>query len=127
VRRAIVLVFLAFLFVTGCGRSSKPDTDAARAFVRRYYSSSHISFEFDLVEGPEYATIPRIPRDLIESGYPDKPADGGVRVRFTWREENRTTHDDVIVWLSSDHKAVGWSRNPRGDRWRQFVQSIAKK
>jgi hypothetical protein len=120
-------VSLVSLFAAGCGRSSKPDTDAARAFVQSYYSSPHISFQFDLVEGPEYATIPRIPRDLITPGFPDKSADGGVRVRFTWKEENRTTHDDVIVWVSSDHKAIGWSRNPNRDDWRQFVRSLAKK
>jgi hypothetical protein len=49
-----------------------------------------------------------------------------VRVRFTWKDENRTTHDDMVVWVSGDHKAVGWSNNPNGDRWRQFVQSVAK-
>lgn len=116
-----------FLFVFGCGTSSKPDTDAARGFVRSFYSNPAISFDFDAVDEPEYAVIPKIPRDHLATSAPDRSAACGVRVKFTWRDGSRTTHDDCVVWVASDHKAVGWSRNPNGDKWRQFVQSVAKK
>jgi hypothetical protein len=120
-RRSIALVFL---FVVGCGTSSEPDTDAAREYVRRAYSNVDIVLD---VEEPEYATIPKIPRDHLAKSVPDRSAACGVRVRFTWRDGNRTTHDDWVVWLTSDHKAVDWTGNPNGDKWRQFVRSLAKK
>jgi len=123
-RRSVALLLL---FVVGCGTSSKPDTDAARENVRRFYSSPAISLDLTLNEEPEYATIPKIPRDHLANSVPDRSAACGVRVRFTWRDGNRTTHDDWVVWVTSDHKAVGWSGNPDGDKWRQYVQSVAKK
>jgi hypothetical protein len=120
-RRSIALVFL---FLAGCAASTEPDTDAARAYVRSGYSNVDIVLD---VEEPEYATIPKIPRDHLASSVPDRSAACGVRVRFTWRDGNRTTHDDWVVWVTSDHKAVGWSGNPDRDKWRQYVRSVAKK
>jgi hypothetical protein len=120
-------VALFLLFVVGCGTSSKPDTDAAREKVRSFYSSPAISLDITLNEEPEYAAIPKIPRDHLARSVPDRSAACGVRVRFTWRDGNRTTHDDWVVWVTSDHKAVGWSGNPAGDNWRQFVRSFATK
>jgi hypothetical protein len=121
------LFALVFLFGIGCGTASKSDTDAAREFVRSFYSSPAITFDTTLVEGPEYATIPKIPRDHFATSVPDRSAACGVRVRFTYRDGNRTTHDDWVVWVTSDHKAVGWSGNPDGDHWRRYVRSFAKK
>jgi hypothetical protein len=120
-------IALVFLFVVGCGTASKPDTDAAREFVRSFYSSPAITLDITLDEEPEYATIPKIPRDHLASWAPDKSAACGVRVRFTWRDENRTTHDEMLVWVTREHKAAGWSRNPDGDKWRHYVRSFAKK
>jgi hypothetical protein len=115
------------LSVAGCGSTSKPDTDAAREFVRTVYSNPAIDVDVTLVEEPEYAAIPKIPRERLASSVPDRSAACGVRVRFSWRDENRTTHDDMVVWVTSDHKAVGWSSNPDRDNWRQYVRSVAKK
>jgi hypothetical protein len=123
-RRSIIVLLL---FVAGCGKDTAPDTAAARAFVRSKYSASHITLTYDLVEEPEYATIPKIPRDHIAPGFPDRAAACGVRVKFTWKTGNSTTRDDWIVWVSSDHKGVGFSPNPSGDNWRQLVQSAATK
>jgi hypothetical protein len=126
-RRSIALVSLASLFVAGCGTSSEPDTDAAREYIRNCYSNPAISLDITLDEEPEYAAIPKIPRDQLAKSAPDRSAACGVRVRFTWRDENRTTHDDWVVWVASDHKAVGWSSNPKRDKWREYVRSFAKK
>ena len=123
-RRSMLLLFL---FVAGCGSSTELDVAVARAYVRKSYSASHITFTYDLVEGPEFANIPKIPRDHIAAGFPDRAAACGVRVKFTWKYDNRTTHDDWIVWVSSDHKAIGFSGNEHGDKWRAFVQSLAQK
>src|SRR5947209_12960885 len=123
-RRSSVLVSL---FVVGCATSSKPDMEAAREFVRSFYSSPAITLDISLDEEPEYATIPKIPRDHLASSVPDRSAACGVRVRFTWRDGSRTTRDDWVVWVASDHKAVGWSGNADGDKWRQYVRSVAKK
>jgi hypothetical protein len=123
-RRSVALLLL---FVVGCGTSSKPDTDAAREHVRSFYSSPAISLDITLDEEPEYAIIPKIPRDHLTKSAPDRSADCGVRVRFTWRDGNRTTHDDWVVWVTRHHKAVGWSGNPDGDKWREYVLSVAKK
>ena len=124
-RRSMVLVFL---FAAGCGTETAPnlDTPAAREFVRSFYSSPAITLDITLDEEPEYATIPKIPRDHLASSVPDRSAACGVRVRFSYRDGNRTTHDDWVVWVTSDHKAVGWSGNPDGDKWRQYVRSFAK-
>jgi hypothetical protein len=123
--RRSVAYFL--LFVVGCGTSSNPDTDAARENVRSFYSSPAIALDITSIEEPEYATIPRIPRDHLAKSVPDRSAACGVRAKFTWRDGNRTTHDDWVVWVTSDHKAVGWSGNPDGDKWRQYVRSVANK
>jgi hypothetical protein len=119
-RRSFALVFL---FGIGCGTASNPDTVAAREFVRSLYSSA----DTVLVEGPEYAAIPKIPKKAVGSSPPDRPAACGVRVRFRHRDGDRTTSDDWVVWVTSDHKAIDWSGNPDGDNWRQFVRSFAKK
>jgi hypothetical protein len=123
------LTALVFLFVAGCGSgtAAKLDMAAAREFVQSRYSNPAISLEFNLVEAPEYVTLPKIPRDHIAAGFPDRSAACGVRIRFTWREGNRTTHDDWVVWVNSDHKAVGWSSNAGGDTWREYVRTLAKK
>lgn len=123
-RRPLILLLL---FVAGCGNSAMYDVPAARAYVRGKYSADHITFTFELVEEPEYATIAKIPRDYIAAGYPDRAAACGVRIKFSWKTENRTTHEDWIVWVSSEHKAVGFSRNEHGDKWREFVQTWVKK
>lgn len=124
---------LLTLFMLGCAPASNPDPGpkldiaAAREYVRKSYSAPHISFDFDLVEGPEYADIPKIPRDHLANWAPDRSASCGVWVKFTYRDGNRTTHDDWIVWVNSDHKAVGFSGNPKRDKWREFVRSVARK
>jgi hypothetical protein len=125
-RRSIVVIFL---IAAGCetAPSPNPDTVAAWEHVRSFYSAPHIRLYIAVGEEPEYATIPKIPRDHLASSVPDRSAACGVRVRFTWRDENRTTHDDWVVWVTSDHKAVGWSSNPNGDNWRQYVRSVAQK
>jgi hypothetical protein len=126
-RRSIAFVCFASLLVVGCGTSSQPDTDAAREYIQSCYSNPAISLDITLDEEPEYAAIPKIPRDRLVKSAPDRSAACGVRVRFTWRDENRTTHDDWVVWVASDHKAVGWTRNPDRDKWRSYVRSFAKK
>jgi hypothetical protein len=88
---------------------------------------SNVELDVTLVEDPEYAAIPKIPRDHLAKSAPDRSAACGVRVRFTWTAMNRTTHDDWVVWVSSDHKAVGFSGNADGEKWRQTVRSVAKK
>ncbi|HEV3165997.1 MAG TPA: hypothetical protein VGZ22_18360 [Isosphaeraceae bacterium] len=122
-RRSVALFLLV---VVGCGSSSKPDTDAAREYVRSFYSNPAIALDITINEEPEYANIPKLPRKFLGKSAPDTSAACGVRVRFTWRDENRTTHDNWVVWVTSDHKAVGWSGNPDGDNWRQAVRSLAK-
>jgi hypothetical protein len=81
----------------------------------------------DLVDEPEYATIPKIPKRNPKNPAPDRSAACGVRVKFTWRDGSRTTHDDWVVWVTSDHKAVGWTDAHGGDNWRRYVQSFAEK
>jgi hypothetical protein len=119
-RRSIALVFL---FVVGCGSASNPDTVAARELVRSFYPSA----DSVIVEEPEYATIPKIPKKGVGASPPDRPAACGVRVRFRYQDGGRTTSDDWVVWVTSDHKAIDWSGNPDGDKWRQYVRSFAKK
>jgi len=120
-RRSFALVFL---FGIGCGTASNPDTVAAREFVRSLYPSA----DTVLVEEPEYAAIPKIPKKGVGSSPLDRPAACcGVRVRFRNRDGDRTRSDDWVVWVTSDQKAIDWSGNPDGDNWRQFVRSFAKK
>ena len=121
-RRSVILIFV---FMVGCGSARESDVATARAFVQSMYSSPGIYTDITLDEDPEYANIPKIPRDHLASWAPDQSAACGVRVRFSYQENNRTTHDDWVVWVNSDHKAVGWSGNPNGDNWRQYVQSLA--
>jgi hypothetical protein len=124
-RRPLVVVFR---FVTGCGTetTSKLDAAAARELVRKFYSSPSITLDLTLDEEPEYAAIPKIPRDHLAKGVPDRSAACGVRVRLRHQDGGRTTRDDWIVWVTSDHQAVGWSRNPGRDNWRPYVRSVAK-
>jgi len=124
-RRLIALVFLFALLATGCGTSSQQDITAAKEYVRSLYSRSDITFTFDKVEGPEYAAVARIPWGTSGRRV-DKSAACAVRVWFTWHEEGRTTHDHSIVWVTSDHKAIGWGGDPNGQDWRKYVQSLAK-
>jgi hypothetical protein len=123
-RRSFALVFL---FGIGCGTASNPDTLAAREHVRSFYSSPAITLDITLNEEPEYAAIPKIPKKGVGSSPADRPAACGVRVRFRHRDGGRTTSDDWVVWVTSDHKAIDWSGNPDGDNWRQYVRSFAKK
>jgi len=118
-RRSFALVLL---FGIGCGTTSKPDTDAAREFLRRL----NMYAENVVVEEPEYAAIPNIPKKGVRSSPPDRPAACGVRVKFLYRDGGRTTHDDWVVWVTSDHKAIDWSGNAEGDNWRPYVRSFAK-
>jgi hypothetical protein len=128
-QRLIFLTFLIGLPALGCGTAAQ-DIAAAREQVRRMYSKSG-DLEFNLVEGPEYAEIPKIPRDHLASWAADRPAACGVRIKFTWRQEigweNRTTRDDWVVWVSKDHKPAGFSPNGHGDDWRELVHSAAKR
>jgi hypothetical protein len=120
-RRSIALVLL---FVAGCGSGSSLDTAAAEKFVRSSYSNVDM---VDLkVEGPEYATVSTIP-ESHRTKPADKPAACAVRVKFTWRDENRTTHDDWVVWVTGDHQVIDRTGNGDGDNWRQHVRAIAKK
>ena len=111
-------ILFAFLLVAGCDTGPNPDTVAARELVRSLYLN--VDTTFVAVEEPEYATIPKIPKKGVAAAC-------GVRVKFEWRDGSRTTHDDWVVWVTSDHKAIDWSGNPVGDNWRQWVQSFAKK
>jgi hypothetical protein len=116
---------VVLLFGIGCSSSSKSDTVAARDLVQSLYANAD-SFTFLTVEGPEYAAIPKIPKHGVGSTTPDRPAACGVRVKFRWRNDSRTTTDDWVVWVTSDHKAIDWSGNADGDNWRRFVRSFAK-
>jgi hypothetical protein len=120
-RRSLALLCL---FGIGCGNSSAPDTDAAQEFVRSRYANVETLLDVD--QSPEYATIPNIPTKRVGSASQVRPAACGVRVRFHWRDGSRTTHDDWVVWVTDDHKAIGWSGNADGDNWRRYVRSFAK-
>jgi hypothetical protein len=125
-RQSIALVFL---FTVGCGAApnpvstSKADTDAARAFVVKLYPTAD---EF-VVEEPEYAAIAVIPKIGPGDKSPDRSAACGIRVRFRYREENRTSHYDSLVWVTSEHKAINWTSDTHGDKWREYVRSLGKK
>jgi hypothetical protein len=119
-RRSFALVCL---FGIGCGYGTAPDTDAAQALVLRLHSN--VDTIVDVDQQPEYATIAKIPGREAGNAHQDKSAACGVRVRFQWRDGGRTTHDDWVVWVTSDHKAVGWSSNTKGDNWREYVRSFA--
>lgn len=127
-RRSIAFVMLlsvASLLLAGCGKS-QADIEAARQEVQHFYNASHVTLEIFPIEAPEYAVVPKIPRDHLASWAADRAAACGVRVQFVWRTGNSTTQDDWVVWVSSDHKAIGFSSNPGGDNWREFVRSVAK-
>jgi SLA1 homology domain 1, SHD1 len=123
-RRLIVLMPLLVSFLCGCG-SAAQDVSAAREYVKRSYSNPGIDLKVDKVEGPEYANVEKIPRDHIAQGHPDRSAACAVRVWFTWRDGRSTVHDSWIVWVSKDHKGVGFS-DPSRDEWRNLVKSVAK-
>jgi hypothetical protein len=112
------LMALLALCVAGCGTDSSQDMAAAQAYIRNMYSN--VETTIVAVEEPEYATVSKIPKKGATAAC-------GVRVRFKWRDENRTTHDDWIVWVTSDHQAVAWSSIADGNNWRQYVRSCAKK
>ena len=121
-RRSIAVV--VFFFV-GC---SGPNADTAA--VEKYLRSTHANadvFQIDKLEGPEYVAGVKVPDSHRSKKSDNKPAACGVRVRFTWKDGSRTTHDNQIVWVSSDHEVVDWSGNPEGDNWRNYVRSLAKK
>jgi hypothetical protein len=114
---------LLCLFGVGCGYATAPDTDAAQAFVLRQYSNVDTIVNVD--HQPEYANISRIPTGSGGNRWRDTPAACGIRVKFHWHDGGRTTHDDWLVWVASDHKALSWTSNPKGDNWREYVQSLA--
>jgi hypothetical protein len=116
------LFIFVILLASGCGTSPNPDADAARGLVR----GLHPDAEIDLVDGPEYTAVPKIPKHGPGDTSPDRPAAGGVRVRFLYRDGDRTTRDDWMIWVSGDHKAIDWSGNPDGDDWRRYLRSLAK-
>jgi hypothetical protein len=116
-------IALVCLFLTGCGTASKSDTGAARELVRSFYPAA----DTVNVEEPEYANIPKIPKIGGVGSSTDRSAVCGVRVRFRYRDGGRTTRDDWVVWVTSNHKAIDWSGNADGDNWRQYVRSFAKK
>ena len=123
--RLILALFLFVPLLAGCGKTK--DVAAAKEFVHHFYTNPDIIFEINRVDGPEYVEVPKIPRDHIAKGYPDKSAACAARVWFTWREGKSTSRADMLVWVGSDHKAVGWSINPDGDNWRKYVHSLANK
>jgi hypothetical protein len=121
VQRSIPLILL---FVAGCSSGPTPDAIAAAEYVRSHYSNVEmVRLE---TEVPEYAAVAK-----ITDGHRVKPWDSAaacaVRVRFSWRDGNRTTHDDWVVWVTGDHKALDWSSNSNRDNWRRYVRSFAKK
>jgi hypothetical protein len=116
------LFALFFLFAIGCATAANPDKIAAQDLIRSCYRTAEIV----LVEGPEYAAIPKVPRRGLGSSRPDRPAACGVRVKFLYRDGGRTTRDDWIVWVGSGHQALDWSSNGDGDNWRRYVRSFAK-
>jgi hypothetical protein len=118
------LFAVVLLFGIGCGSGSNPDTVAARGLVQSLYENAD-SLSLT-VEEPEYAAIPKIPKKGVGSSPADRPAACGVRVKFRWRNGGRTTTDDWVVWVTSDHKAIDWSGNADGDDWRRYVRSFAK-
>lgn len=126
-RRTVLVSALVSLLMAGCGagNTAKEDTAAARDYLRKTYSN--VQLDIHLLEGPEYADVPKIPRDNPNSRYPDQSAACGVRVKFTWHDGGRHNHDDWVIWVSREHKAVGWTSNTRGDQWREWVQSFARK
>ncbi len=121
-RQSIVFVFF---FVAGCGSgvNSKPDIDAARGFLK----SLNRYADIDLIEEPEYAIISKTPPGHNVNWPNGRDAACGVRIKFTARDGNRTTHDDWVIWVTSDHTAIDWVGNANGDKWRQYVRSFAKK
>jgi hypothetical protein len=121
-RRSMAVLFL--LIVAGCSMGPNPDTVEAEKFVRNRHNNVTI-FRLE-VEEPEYATFANIP-DSRRTKPPEKPAACAVRIRFTWGYDNRRTHDDWLVWMSSDHKMVDYGRNPESDNWRRYVRAAAKK
>jgi hypothetical protein len=120
-RRSICLVFL---FLIGCGMGPNPDAVEAEKYVRSHYSN--VEMVQIVAEEPEYAAVSKVP-DSHRAKPSDQPPACGVRVRFTWRDEGRTTHDDWLVWVTNDHQPIDWSGNPAGDNWRQYLRSHAAK
>ena len=117
---------LGLLFVIGCETAPNPNIVSDKNAARELVQSLHRPMDI-IVEDSEYATIPKIPRKGVGKSPPDRAAACGVRVLMEYRDGNRFTTDDWVVWVTSDHKAIDWSGNPVGDNWRQWVQSFAKK
>src|SRR6266496_1698426 len=92
-RRLIALSMLFAPFLVSCGTTSSQDIAAAREYVHSIYSNPDITFTVTRVEGPEYATVPKIPRDHIASVSQDRSAACAVRVWFDWRDEHRNAHE----------------------------------
>jgi hypothetical protein len=105
----------------GCGTASNPDTTAAREFLR----SLNQDAEGVIVDQPEYAAIPKIPKRVPGDPNSAQGAACGVRVRFINRDGGGAKREDWVVWVTRDHAALDWTGNGDGDNWRQYVRSLA--
>jgi hypothetical protein len=117
-RRYIALVLL---LLPGCGGSTKQDTDAAQKLLHNMNRFAEVT----QLEGPEYVSIPSIPTKNPNTV--NRPIACVVRIRFVAKVDNRTTRDDWLFWIDSQHQAVDWTSNGQGDKWREYVRSLAKK
>ena len=120
-KRAIAFVVLCGV---GCGSGSNADTAA----VEKYIRNSHANVELLKleIEEPEYGAFSKVPDSHRTRPWTSLAA-CGVGVRFQWKDGSRTTRDDRVVWVTSDHQPIDWSGNAEGDNWRKFVRSLAKK
>jgi len=117
------LVVPGLLFLAGCSASARQDVAVAREYVQSFYTDRG-TCEITRVERPEYVAVTQIPWGGSGT-MKDRSAACAVRVSFTWQFEDRTTRDTWLVWVSSDHQAVGWGGTVGGD-WRKYVRSMAK-
>src|SRR5262245_43650544 len=101
-RRLILLGCLIALLASGCSRSK--DIAAATEKAHGMYPNPDCHFEVTKIDGPEYADVPKIPRDHIAQGWPDRSAACAVRVWYQWRDGKSVNSGDMLIWVGSDHK-----------------------